>query len=917
MTPLIVGAEAGALVMYLETTAQKVAEDATRVSEQRFSNLFRAAVTGIAISVPTGRFIQVNAAYCRMLGYTEEELLNLNFAAVTHPDDLPQNLRLRDEVLDGTRDNFHMEKRYVRKDGSLVWTRHSVSAVRGADGKVATMIVIAEDITESKLAGEALAKSERRFKALFEQAAVGVAQVDARTRCYVHVNQRFSEILGRSRQELEQLTAANTTHVGDYALNEGMFQLLLAGKIREFNLEKRYVRGDGSTVWADVTYSAMWAPGEPPDHFIAIVQDITQRKRAEARYRRLVDSDVQGVIFWGAQGEITEANDFFLRLTGYTREELDAGLINWKAMTPPEFIERDEQALQQLATRGICDPYEKQWIRKDGTRVPVLLGSALFEDRTDEGVCFVLDLTERSKADEALRASEKRFKALFEQAAVGVAQVDAATGQYLHFNRRFSEILGRSEKELPQLTAGEITLAQTIERDGTQGPGDTKGGAREFTLEKRYPHSDGTEVWAQVTVSEMAAPGERPDFYMVIVQDITTRKKLEEQFRQAQKMEAMGTLAGGIAHDFNNILSSINGYTELARLKLVGNPEVRDYLGAVLKAGQRAAALVRQILSFSRHETLERAPIQLRAIVAECVDLLRATIPATVEIATSLAGDAPIVLADATQIHQVLMNLGTNAWQAMKGGSGEIHFRLERLVVDAALAATQPRLRPGNYARISVTDTGGGMDQATLRRIFEPFFTTKPQGEGTGLGLSVVHGIMESHDGAISVYSQPGEGTVFHLYFPAHVGQEAVVVDSNVGPVPRGNGERILLVDDEELLVNMGREALKGLGYLAESTTRPADALAHIRADPTHFDLMVTDQTMPGMTGLALAEEVRLIRPEMPIMLMTGYSGSLMPERIESAGIRQLLLKPATLHALGTAVHELLAPKRSGVDPKD
>jgi PAS domain S-box-containing protein len=564
---------------------------------------------------------------------------------------------------------------------------------------------------------------------------------------------------------------------------------------------------------------------------------------------------------------------------------------------------------------------EKRYLRKDGTIVwtrhsvsavraadgAVTSMIVIAEDITEsrKAVEAMAKSERRSKADEALRASEKRFKALFEQAAVGVAQVDATTGRYLHFNRRFSEILGRSEEELASLTAADVTRSQTFDRD--LGQPFTTGATREFTVEKRYPRHDGTEVWASVTVSEMWAPGEEPDYYMAIVQDITIRKKLEEQFRQAQKMEAMGTLAGGIAHDFNNILSSINGYTELARLKMVGNPEVRDYLGAVLKAGQRAAALVRQILAFSRRETLERAPIQLRPIVTECVDLLRATIPATVEISTSLAADAPIVLADATQIHQILMNLGTNAWQAMKSGSGAIRFRLERLMVDAALAATQPRLRPGNYARISVTDTGSGMDQATLRRIFEPFFTTKPQGEGTGLGLSVVHGIMESHDGAISVYSQPGEGTVFHLYFPAHVGQEAGSADLTVGPVPRGNGERILLVDDEELLVNMGREALKGLGYLAESTTRPADALAQIRADPSRFALMVTDQTMPGMTGLALAEEVRLIRPELPIMLMTGYSGSLMPERIESAGIRQLLLKPATLHALGTAVHDVLS----------
>ena len=258
-----------------------------------------------------------------------------------------------------------------------------------------------------------------------------------------------------------------------------------------------------------------------------------------------------------------------------------------------------------------------------------------------------------------------------------------------------------------------------------------------------------------------------------MAEDITEYRTLEEQFRQAQKMEAIGTLAGGIAHDFNNILAAISGYTELARMTLKENPEVREHLGAVLQAASRATDLVRQILTFSRQQPPERRPIQLRPVVAESLKLLRATIPSTIEFDTSLAADAPTVLADATQIHQILMNLGTNAWHAMKDRTGRLQVKLEKCVVDAAHAATQPRLRPGVYARVSVSDTGCGMDQATLRRIFEPFFTTKPPGEGTGLGLAVVHGIMDSHDGAVTVYSQPGEGTVFHLYFPAHAGEAA------------------------------------------------------------------------------------------------------------------------------------------------
>jgi CheY-like chemotaxis protein len=305
---------------------------------------------------------------------------------------------------------------------------------------------------------------------------------------------------------------------------------------------------------------------------------------------------------------------------------------------------------------------------------------------------------------------------------------------------------------------------------------------------------------------------------------------------------------------------------------------------------------------------LERTPISLRPIVTESIQMLRATIPASIEFATSLAEDAPTVLADPTQINQVILNLGTNAWHAMKDRAGRIEFKIERCVVDAARAATHSRLRPGLYARVSVSDTGAGMESATLRRIFEPFFTTKPTGEGTGLGLSVVHSVMENHDGAATVYSRPGEGTVFHLYFPAH-GGEIGAAQSDEDAVPRGNGESILLVDDEEVLAKLGRELLVGLGYSVEAVTAPEVALALVRDNPWRFALVLTDQSMPGMAGLDLADKLREIRPDLPIILMTGYSGSLAPERIEAARIREVLLKPSSLHSLGSAVHTALSTR--------
>jgi len=384
------------------------------------------------------------------------------------------------------------------------------------------------------------------------------------------------------------------------------------------------------------------------------------------------------------------------------------------------------------------------------------------------------------------------------------------------------------------------------------------------------------------------------------------RQQLEEQLRQAQKMEAIGTLAGGVAHDFNNILTVINGYTELLKISLADRPEFNRELDAVAKAGSRAKDLVRQILTFSRQEQAQREILQLAPVVDEATKFLRATIPSTIEIRSRFSADVPTVLADPTEIHQIVMNLGTNAWHAMRDRAGKLDVELESFVVDRELAAHTPQLREGRYARLSVSDTGKGMDAATLSRIFEPFFTTKVVGEGTGLGLSVVHGIMQSHDGAITVDSEPGVGTTFRLYFPAHT-SEGLTADIQAAATPIGTGERVLFVDDEAPVANLGKAILEHLDYSVDVRTDVMEALELIRKDPGRFDLVISDQTMPSMTGIDFARQIRLIRPDLPIVLTTGYVGQLKIEQLRPLGISELLPKPLTIRSLGEVVHRLLA----------
>jgi CheY-like chemotaxis protein len=381
------------------------------------------------------------------------------------------------------------------------------------------------------------------------------------------------------------------------------------------------------------------------------------------------------------------------------------------------------------------------------------------------------------------------------------------------------------------------------------------------------------------------------------------RARLEDKLRHAQKMEAIGTLAGGIAHDFNNILAGIIGFAELA-LHEVSNPLSADqHFREILKAGQRARNLVRQILAFSRQREQDRQPLELGETVQEALQLLRATIPVSVEIISKIEVNTPTVLADSTQVHQIVTNIVTNAWHAIGEKPGAITVQLATFQVDADFALANPDLRPGRYVRLSISDNGSGIPSEILGRIFEPFFTTKAPDQGTGLGLAVVHGLMRSFDGAITIYSKSGEGTTLNLYFPAlEFGAVAAQLEEVTEPL--GHGERILFVDDEPVLTMLGGRFLTRLGYLAVTQTDPRAALALFKDQP--FDAVVTDLTMPHFSGIEFARCLWELRPQTRVLLTTGYSATLDSKRARDLGFCDLLLKPYTVRGLGEALQSAL-----------
>ncbi len=808
----------------------------------------------------------------------------------------------------------------MRPDGEIRWVRVRGFKIRNAADVPIRHVGIVTDITEQKASATALRTSLAEFRMLAESMPqiVWITRADGWN---TYFSQQWVDYTGLSLEESMGDGWITRFHPDDKVhASEAWREATATGRI--YSTECRLRSAQGEYHWWLIRGVPIRDGAGQILKWFGTCTDIQELKLAElaisrtndaleqqqTELRALIDMVPAMIVFKDTNNVFRRVNRRLAESLGKSVAELEGKLS--EEIFPQQAKRYDAEDLivtaSGLPEKGVV----KRGRNREGEEVWHQIDKVPVKDNAGKVVGLVVmaqDITERKRAELALQTSEKRFKALFEQAAVGVALLDATTGQFVQINQRFCEFLGRTAPEMLALTFHEVTHPADLERGVTLTEQIKSGLIREFTQEKRYLKKDGTPLWATLTVSPLWATGETPDYFIAVAQDVGERKRLEDQIRQAQKMEAVGTLAGGIAHDFNNLLAAICGYTELSQLTLEGNAEVRAHLEAIRKTSHRATNLVRQILTFSRQQTVERRPIQLLPVLAEALTLLRATIPSTIEFETSLPSNAPTVLADPTQVHQMLVNLGTNAWHAMKNQPGRLRVTLERCEVDATHAATQARLRPGLYARVSVSDTGSGMTEAIQRRIFEPFFTTKPPGEGTGLGLAVVHGIMETHEGAITVYSQPWEGTVFHLYFPAHAGETAAA-PADADDIPRGRGERILFVDDEELLVELGQKALTALGYEVEGLTQPIAALALLRTEPHRFALVITDQTMPRMTGFVLAGELQQIRPGLPIILSSGYSQLLTSESVAAAGIRDVLLKPFTIHSLGHAVHAALHP---------
>ncbi|HEV2691755.1 MAG TPA: PAS domain S-box protein [Verrucomicrobiae bacterium] len=717
-----------------------LAEETLRASELRYRRLFEAAKDGILIlDVGTGRITDVNSFLVKLLGFSHGEMIGKTVGELSPFKDVMSNLAMLGQLQkDGyvRYENLPLET----KDGRKIAVEF-VSNVYQAGDKMVIQCNI-RDITERKRVEESLRVSEERYHSLFENMLDGLAycrmvfeQGRPHDFIYLEVNNAFEKVTG-----LKNVVGKSVTEVipGIKESNPEIFEIYgrvaLTGQAERFEIYLGRLKA-----WLAISvYSTK------RECFVAVFKNVTERKRTEARFRRLVDSNAQGVIFWNTKGLITEANDSFLRLVGHTRADLDAGPIDWVAMTPPKYAALDQRALKELAATGICTPFEKEYIRKDGSRVPILIGAATFEDNPDEGVCFVLDLTER--------------------------------------------------------------------------------------------------------------------------------KKLEQQFRQTQKMDGIGQLAGGVAHDFNNILAVVQMQAELLKSSIGLSEEQSEIADEISATVKRAATLTRQLLLFSRREMFQPRDLDLSESITSTVKMLQRILGENIQIQLKLAPQPMHIHADAGMMDQVLLNLVVNARDAMPDG-GDLVIETSGVEFDEFAASQSAQVRVGSFVCLNVSDSGGGIPLDILPKIFEPFFTTKDVGKGTGLGLATVYGIVQQHQGWINVYSEVGHGTTFRIYLPRLAKGTDPKPAQPASMAIRGGNETILLVEDDPSLRISVRMALSRLGYRILEAPTGVKALEVWKENRDEIRLLLTDLVMPdGMTGKKLAQIVLLENPKLKVIYMSGYS---------------------------------------------
>lgn len=873
----------------------------------------------------TGCFIEINQAWADALGYAKEEVLGRNFGDFLHPD-WKDHFKENFPRFKAIGEILGIEFEMVKKDGSTTLVSFHGKIGKDPGGQFRQTHCIFQDVTERKNAENSLRLRESYLSAIINNHP-GLLWLKDRQNKFLAVNAEFSKSCGLNDPEL--LVGKTDLDIWPKELADKYIaddaEVLKSGKPL---VVEEAISDKGEMKWFETFKAPVFGSQEIAIGTTGYSREITERKRneealkeSEERLQLVMEGSQLGYWDWNIVTGEVRRNKHWAGMLGYTLKEIEDSTHQWTDLHHPDDRAAAWQSINDhLEGKTPAHRIEYRMRAKNG-QYRWILDQARIVKRNSEGKPIRMsgthtDITERKQVEERIRESETRlresehhFRTL---ANSGLALIWTSGSDKLcnYFNEPWLRYTGRTLEQ--ELGNGWAEGVHPEDFDRCLNIYVSHFDRREpFSMEYRLRKANGEYGWILDLGNPRHDSEGNFDGYIGYCYDITDRKLVEEekkilnaQLQQAQKLEAIGCLAGGIAHDFNNILGAIVGYAEMIRDDLPpGSRSIHD-IDQVITASHRAKDLVKQILAFSRQGEDLKIPIQPAVIVKEAITLLRSSLPTTITIKHDIDPDAGMVLADPTQIHQVVMNLCTNAFHAMEVKGGMLTITLQKKILSKSDLATEPDLQPGVYVQLSIRDTGEGIPLEIREKIFDPFFTTKEVGKGTGLGLSMVYSIVKSCKGSIACNSRLSEGTEFRIFLPELEGN-AVQENRSANLATHGKGH-ILLIDDEEMLVELGQTMLQRLGYHVTTRRNSLDALATFQNQPDTFDLVITDQTMPGMTGVDLARRILQIRPHMPIILCTGFSSVVDEDMARAAGINGFAYKPLAKKDIGQLIRKVL-----------
>ena len=905
---------------FQDITERKLSELALRESEKRYRQLFNNAPAGIYdIDFVQNRITSVNDVACHISGYSRDEILSMSPLDLLSDDSKNFFLNRLELISSGKSVSDSVEFEIISKSGDSIFALLSISFKHG-NNQIVGASVVAHDITEKKQAEQKIKDAEKKAEGYREDlelysklTPLGIIIFDNDFNI-TSWNPGAEKIFGYTAEEAIGKNTFDILVPDYHHENVKKVHLLTDPKVT-VNINDNKTK-DGRIITVQWFNSPRFDNEGKLTGLIASCQDITEKnkieqalKESENKFRSFSDNSIAGKYII-QDGLFKYVNPKFAEIFGYSVSELMDGILVADTVYNEDVDLVRSEIDKRITGEKKYSNYSFKGIKKSGEIIDVeVYGSSMNYQGKPASIGTLLDITEKKKTEEALLNSELKYRTTFESIPDIVTITQVSDGCYSYVNDTFCEITGYSKHEVIGRTPRDINLYADFE-DRDQMMHELKENGKLLNYEIKFRKKDGTFFDSLFSARPIVIGNE--DCLIALTKDITEQKEilrekglLEEQLKQAQKMEAIGTLAGGIAHDFNNLLQAINGYTQLLLMEKTEDDSEYKSLSEIYKSSNRASELVRQLLLFSRKGAAVRKPLELNHEVEDARKILERTIPKMVNIEVHTGGRLWSIMADPVQIEQILLNLGTNAADAMSEG-GRLVIETENITIDNDYCQNHLGAQPGNYVLLTVTDTGEGIDDETKEKVFEPFFTTKEFGKGTGLGLASVYGIVKSHGGYIMCYSEVGMGTTFKIYLPAMDEPKSEPEKRISDERPKGGSETILLVDDESSIRDFASQVLLKFGYTPLTATSGEEALEIYVTRRNDIDLVVIDLGMPGMGGHKCVQQLLKINADIKVIIASGYSISGQVKDTLEAGAKGFVGKPYQIHELLGKVRDVL-----------